>query len=612
MPIAPAVDDDVDIVDAGRRTTNGHRRRRAGGGGGAHTTMSAPMSTLGRRGDRPGGNDQYPGGAAVVVDHDEVDQDDHYGNIIGRWWRSDRPIPPPSRPAGRPNDSEDDDARGYHRDLSPLDRPDDGGNDDDDDDDYGGRDVVGGHPRPPDYDGLDASLLNGEGTGRDDNDDDDDGGGGGGDEKSSGGGTAIARRSKRRARWATMSSSRSSSLLLGGAGQASSILPGTEEEERIMDECSFFYTNMDDEMTTMPTSHHHHRRHLLQDRDDDMDDGGGGGDGDDIIERMPHAHRITTTDRPHGVVLSRGDARTSTRRGWTERRYRRRLRRYHCLGEEETRDDSGRRHYDGPSHDVLDEEHRRVFFAAHSALNGELRDKLGCRRAARDRRGRRTEYDVDDYDLELAEMGGEEEGDDNNDDPISAKRRRGGGEGLVTRSSLAMRGGLIRLPADNVRLVCDPQLQPGILSIETCDGQHGGGGNNDDDYDGIVMVGRGDDHVDDARPLRSSSDDGNGERGRRGGRRKRDDVNARRRQRQRGGGDGRRRRELAYVLTVDVHIYRRIVQEMGDSYRLPCGMYYCCHVTATGGNYVGIGVAVAILSLIFVLVVAGMIAWGID
>ena len=32
----------------------------------------------------------------------------------------------------------------------------------------------------------------------------------------------------------------------------------------------------------------------------------------------------------------------------------------------------------------------------------------------------------------------------------------GGGGGLVTRSSLAMRGGLIRPPADNVRLVCDP------------------------------------------------------------------------------------------------------------------------------------------------------------
>ena len=68
------------------------------------------------------------------------------------------------------------------------------------------------------------------------------------------------------------------------------------------------------------------------------------------------------------------------------------------------------------------------------------------------------------------------------------------------------------------------------------------------------------------------------------------------------------RQELAYVLTVDERIYQRVVQEMGDSYRIPCGLYYCCHVT-TGGDHVGIGVAVAILSLLFVLLIAGMIAW---
>ena len=51
----------------------------------------------------------------------------------------------------------------------------------------------------------------------------------------------------------------------------------------------------------------------------------------------------------------------------------------------------------------------------------------------------------------------------------TADAEGGGGRGLVTRSSLAMRGGLIRPPADNVRLVCDLQLQPGIPSIETRD-----------------------------------------------------------------------------------------------------------------------------------------------
>ncbi len=41
-------------------------------------------------------------------------------------------------------------------------------------------------------------------------------------------------------------------------------------------------------------------------------------------------------------------------------------------------------------------------------------------------------------------------------------------------------------------------------------------------------------------------------------------------------------------------------------------MYYCCHVTPTSRNYISIGVAVAILMIIFVLVIAGMIAWGIE
>jgi hypothetical protein len=37
----------------------------------------------------------------------------------------------------------------------------------------------------------------------------------------------------------------------------------------------------------------------------------------------------------------------------------------------------------------------------------------------------------------------------------------------LTKSSLAIRGGQIRLPQDNVRLVMDSALQPGILSVET-------------------------------------------------------------------------------------------------------------------------------------------------
>lgn len=54
-------------------------------------------------------------------------------------------------------------------------------------------------------------------------------------------------------------------------------------------------------------------------------------------------------------------------------------------------------------------------------------------------------------------------------------------------------------------------------------------------------------------------------------------------------------------------------EEMGDSYRLPCGMYYCCHVTdGRSENHVHIGVAVAILLFILLLVVVGMITGGIE
>jgi hypothetical protein len=69
---------------------------------------------------------------------------------------------------------------------------------------------------------------------------------------------------------------------------------------------------------------------------------------------------------------------------------------------------------------------------------------------------------------------------------------------------------------------------------------------------------------------------------------------------------------LAYVCTLEMRMYQRIMQEMGDSYRLQCEMYYCCHVTTTGKNYVNINVVVAILSLILILVISGMFAWGID
>jgi hypothetical protein len=60
-----------------------------------------------------------------------------------------------------------------------------------------------------------------------------------------------------------------------------------------------------------------------------------------------------------------------------------------------------------------------------------------------------------------------------------------------------------------------------------------------------------------------------------------------------------------------MQINQHLVQEIRDSYCIPCGMNYFGHVTATRENYVGIGMVGAILMLILVLVIAGMITGGI-
>ena len=67
------------------------------------------------------------------------------------------------------------------------------------------------------------------------------------------------------------------------------------------------------------------------------------------------------------------------------------------------------------------------------------------------------------------------------------------------------------------------------------------------------------------------------------------------------------RHELAYVLTVDKHIYRRVVQESGDLYGIPCGMFYCNH-DSESGVHMGIGVAVGVLLGIYFMLVH-IIVW---
>jgi len=111
----------------------------------------------------------------------------------------------------------------------------------------------------------------------------------------------------------------------------------------------------------------------------------------------------------------------------------------------------------------------------------------------------------------------------------------------------------LRLPTDNVRLVMDPQLEPGILSLVM-----------DDDYQNYNA---------------KSSNIHN--------------VN--------------------YILTVDDDLYRRVVHEISDSERCPLGLYYCCHQEEYGGEEkVSIYVAVAILSVLFLFLLVNTLIWPVS
>ncbi|KAL7532106.1 hypothetical protein ACHAXR_004436 [Thalassiosira sp. AJA248-18] len=310
---------------------------------------------------------------------------------------------------------------------------------------------------------------------------------------------------------------------------------------------------------------------------------------------------------------------TRAKRQWTERRYRRRLRQTQLgmRSPQSWNDELGVQQpplsQRGQSHRAEDEfvyelttEHRQAFLAAHAALNGRFANEYGRNRHAirkREQFGYEYEGDNLDYDLELEQH-------DNNNGEAGGGGGGGGQQGQegeiradLTKSSLAIRGGLIRMPIDNVRLVCDAHLQPGILSIETRDVSGGmmgyenyGNANRYGNIHGSGMVRTAPlHHQQQQLPL---------------------DQNNERNEKKHNGAQWKeseqqpwRRNELAYSLTVDEHIYRRVVQEIGDSYRTPCGMYYCCHGETGDGDHVGIGVAIVLLLVVFFLLVLGMIVW---
>ena len=61
----------------------------------------------------------------------------------------------------------------------------------------------------------------------------------------------------------------------------------------------------------------------------------------------------------------------------------------------------------------------------------------------------------------------------------------------------------------------------------------------------------------------------------------------------------------SYVLTVDEHLYRRLVKEMAARNRA-CGLYFCCHEST---NKVNIGVAVTILVFSFTAIFITTLIW---
>ena len=69
--------------------------------------------------------------------------------------------------------------------------------------------------------------------------------------------------------------------------------------------------------------------------------------------------------------------------------------------------------------------------------------------------------------------------------------------------------------------------------------------------------------------------------------------------------------DLRYLLTVDQNLYKSIIKEVPDS-RMPCGLYFCCHDAVDGSRHVNISVAIIILSVVFILLFVGTCIWPTD
>jgi hypothetical protein len=198
----------------------------------------------------------------------------------------------------------------------------------------------------------------------------------------------------------------------------------------------------------------------------------------------------------------------------------------------------------------------------------------------------------------------------------------------IRKSSLSyIRQGRIemRLPGDNIRLVMDEFIEPGILSVERDVEQAREKVSSVDTFTALgrtmVVPKR---HMDDCNDeVKSNQRDGDGDI------QSRlllqhshdDDTNTSERETpllqnmmHDGGNDdvknnnNKRPPDLRYILTVDQDLYKRILSEMADS-KMPCGLYFCCHDAVDGSKSVDISVAVFILIVVFVLLFVGTCVW---
>ena len=349
----------------------------------------------------------------------------------------------------------------------------------------------------------------------------------------------------------------------------------TDDDLRVMGDCSFFYGDMGSEENPSPP------RKISHEHDEESENG--------YFDKghLSKYHRARVVN-PRAIAQALS---SSARRQWTERRYRRRLKQSTFKPPQSW--DQRRRPTESSQFDQqlelptyeLTTEHRQAFQAAHAALNEQVANEYSRNKHAINLV--EYGYDIDiDLDLNLTI-------DDNQQEEIRSD---------LTKSSLAIRGGQIRLPVDNVRLVMDSHLQPGILSVESRVGGYMGYENygNGNRYGNIS--------ANEAVPQSPGTEEVKDSKKKKGKKYHRvapagplsDQV--------------WRRNELSYVLTVDDSLYRRLFQEMNDSHRLPLGMYYCCHVVESEASHdhVGIGVAISILMVVFVFLVVGMLIWPMD